>query len=115
MALPLERAFGSEEPAPWSERFGNLAAMMVHVVGGGIVLQAVLATPIGQALAAFPSEPRHALLRDPFVSALSSVLIVDAAFFGHYRLQHAVALPWRIHELHHTDPAMNVTTAQWAV
>ena len=39
VALPIEHFFGSGDPARWSERLGNLGAMLVHFfVGGAIVL-----------------------------------------------------------------------------
>ncbi|TMA36222.1 MAG: sterol desaturase family protein [Deltaproteobacteria bacterium] len=112
IALPLEAHFGSGEQASWSERCGNAAAMLIHFGVGGLVLQLVLTTPIGQQLAAFPREPRHELLRNSYLWALASVLLVDASYYWYHRLQHAVPLLWRIHALHHTDPAMNVTTSR---
>jgi sterol desaturase/sphingolipid hydroxylase (fatty acid hydroxylase superfamily) len=111
-ALPLEAHFGSRQPASWRERCGNVAAMLLHFGIGGLVLQLLLATSIGQGLAAYPREPRHELLRNPYVWALASVVLVDALYYGYHRLQHAVPLFWGIHRLHHTDPAMNVTTAR---
>jgi sterol desaturase/sphingolipid hydroxylase (fatty acid hydroxylase superfamily) len=112
MALPLEVTFGSREGASWSERLGNVAAMLIHFAIGGVALHLVLATPIGQQISAFPRGPRYDWLSNPFVWALSFVVLLDAAFYGYHRLQHAVPLLWRIHKLHHTDPAMNVTTSR---
>jgi sterol desaturase/sphingolipid hydroxylase (fatty acid hydroxylase superfamily) len=36
---------------------------------------------------------------------------VDLIYYWMHRAQHASALLWAAHELHHSDPAMNVTTA----
>lgn len=110
--LPLEFAFGSAKKDAWHGRFGNLCAMLIHFAAGGVVLGLVLATPAGQWLASYPQEPRLELLRNPYVWALTSAFLVDAAFNCYHRLQHAVPIFWRIHKLHHTDPAMNVTTAR---
>jgi sterol desaturase/sphingolipid hydroxylase (fatty acid hydroxylase superfamily) len=112
MVFPLEVLFGSNSRATWSERFGNLSAMLIYFLIGGLVLNLSLMTPIGQWLSAFPREPRHPLLRNAYVWALTYVFLVDAAYYGYHRLQHAVPLFWRIHKLHHTDPAMNITTAR---
>lgn len=112
IALPLEAHFGSAQQVSWAERCGNVAAMLIHVVGGGLVLKLLLATSLGHALTGFAREPRHELLRNPYLWALASVVLVDGLYYGYHRLQHAVPVLWRIHRLHHTDPAMNVTTAR---
>jgi sterol desaturase/sphingolipid hydroxylase (fatty acid hydroxylase superfamily) len=112
IALPLEAHFGSAQRVSWSERCGNVAAMLIHVVVGGLVLGLLLATPLGHGLTGFAREPRHDLLRNPFLWALASLALVDGLYYGYHRLQHAVPLLWRIHQVHHTDPAMNVTTAR---
>ncbi len=110
--FPLEVAFGSAKKVTWNGRFGNACAMLVHFGVGGAVLGLLMATSAGQWLASYPKEPRHEFLRNPYVWALTSAFLVDAAFYAYHRLQHAVPLFWRIHKLHHTDPAMNVTTAR---
>jgi sterol desaturase/sphingolipid hydroxylase (fatty acid hydroxylase superfamily) len=112
MVLPLEVYFGSPKKAAWGERCGNFAAMLVHFGVGGAVLSLMLATPPGRWLASYPAAPRHPWLQNPYVWALLSVFLVDAAFYVYHRFQHAIPLLWRVHKLHHTDPAMNVTTSQ---
>jgi hypothetical protein len=86
--------------------------MLIHFGIGGLVLQLLVSTSVGQGLVSFPREPRLALLQNPVAWALASVLLVDAFYYGYHRIQHAVPLLWRIHQLHHTDPAVNVTTAR---
>jgi sterol desaturase/sphingolipid hydroxylase (fatty acid hydroxylase superfamily) len=56
--------------------------------------------------------PHLNLAAMPFV--LGAAIYVCAADFLEYafhRLEHAVPLFWRIHSLHHSDPCMNVSTA----
>lgn len=112
MAFPLELYFGSERKATWSERCGNFAAMSIHFLLGGVVLGLLLAAPFGRALTSYPQEPRAAWLHNPYLWALASVFLVDGLFYCYHRLQHASPLFWHVHKLHHTDPAMNITTSR---
>jgi sterol desaturase/sphingolipid hydroxylase (fatty acid hydroxylase superfamily) len=112
MVAPLEAYFGSERKVTWKERGGNFAAMLVHVLVGGLELGLAMATPFGRWLDAYPREPRLAVLRNPYVWAFASVFLVDAAFYCYHRLQHAIPAFWRVHKMHHTDPAMNITTSR---
>jgi sterol desaturase/sphingolipid hydroxylase (fatty acid hydroxylase superfamily) len=40
------------------------------------------------------------------------VFIADGTFYVYHRLQHRNPLLWRIHKLHHTEPALNITTSR---
>ena len=40
------------------------------------------------------------------------MFLVDGLFYCYHRLQHASPLFWHVHKLHHTDPAMNITTSR---
>lgn len=108
--FPLEAMFGSERKPGWGERIGNVAAMLVYFGLGTFVLEALEKLPLGERLAAFPAESRLEILKYPLVWALTSVFLVDGLFYVYHRLQHSFALFWRVHKLHHTDPAMNITT-----
>jgi sterol desaturase/sphingolipid hydroxylase (fatty acid hydroxylase superfamily) len=44
--------------------------------------------------------------------AILVVFLIDGLYYVYHRLQHAVPFLWRIHKLHHTDPAVNITTAR---
>ena len=110
--LPLEAWFGSGQKTTWGERFGNLAAMVIHFVLGGVILTLVFITPFGRSLSEFPREPRHELLQNPIIWALAAVFIIDGLFYCYHRVQHKVPVLWHIHKLHHTDPAMNITTSK---
>lgn len=112
LVVPLEAFFGSHQKTTWGERFGNLAAMLIHFVLGGVVLTMFFITPLGRKLAEFPRAPRHELLENPYVWAFLAVFLIDALFYVYHRAQHAIPLFWHIHKLHHTDPAMNITTSK---
>src|SRR5262249_24114610 len=38
------------------------------------------------------------------------VLVLDLAFYAMHRLMHAIGWLWRLHAIHHTDLALDVTT-----
>lgn len=44
------------------------------------------------------------------VAILSSVILLDLVIYLQHRLFHAVPLLWRLHRVHHTDLAFDVTT-----
>ena len=112
VAIPLETAMGTGHQVPWPERLGNLAAMLIHFLVGGALLFLLLANPIGIGLMQYPDQPRWEILANPFVWAFAMVFIVDGFFYVYHRLQHRSALLWHIHKLHHTEPAMNITTSR---
>jgi len=47
-------------------------------------------------------------------AVLISSVLVDFFFYWFHRLQHANAILWQEHAVHHSDPALNVTTTQRA-
>lgn len=110
--LPVETLFGSGARPAVSERLGNIGAMVVNFVVGGALLAALMASPWAEGLTAFPQEPRWAVLENPWLYALAALFLVDALYYVYHRLQHSVPLLWHIHALHHSDPAMNVTTSR---
>ena len=111
-AAPLEYFFATGPRPPLSERLGNVAALFVNFVAGGLLLNALLAHPRAAALMSFPDHPRAAFLENPWLYGLAATFLVDGIYYVYHRLQHAVPLLWHIHALHHTDPAVNVTTAR---
>ena len=44
------------------------------------------------------------------ISALVAVLVLDLSFYVAHRSMHTVGLFWRFHSVHHSDPAVDVTT-----
>lgn len=47
----------------------------------------------------------------PWLHAIASLLLLDAWTYSWHRLCHRVPILWRFHRVHHSDPAMDVTTA----
>jgi sterol desaturase/sphingolipid hydroxylase (fatty acid hydroxylase superfamily) len=112
LAAPVEAMLGTGAKSSMAERLGNVGAMLVNFVAGGLLLNAILATPEAASLLEFPPEPRFAAVAHPVAWALVATFLVDGIYYVYHRLQHSVPLLWHIHALHHTDPAMNVTTAK---
>ncbi|SMF93330.1 Sterol desaturase/sphingolipid hydroxylase, fatty acid hydroxylase superfamily [Methylomagnum ishizawai] len=50
-------------------------------------------------------------LRDSFWKAALSFLLLDLTLYGWHRANHTFDWLWLFHKVHHSDPAMNVTTA----
>src|SRR5207302_531791 len=53
----------------------------------------------------------HALSISPLARLLLALLLLDAWMYLWHRANHAVPLLWRFHRMHHSDAAMDVTTA----
>jgi sterol desaturase/sphingolipid hydroxylase (fatty acid hydroxylase superfamily) len=47
----------------------------------------------------------------PFASILLAVLALDLWTYWWHRANHRISFLWRFHRMHHSDPAMDVTTA----
>lgn len=47
----------------------------------------------------------------PWIHALGAVLLLDAWTYWWHRLNHTSRFLWRFHRVHHSDPHMDVTTA----
>ncbi len=47
----------------------------------------------------------------PLVSLLLAILLLDGTMYLWHRANHRVTFLWRFHRTHHSDPAMDVTTA----
>lgn len=63
-------------------------AMSVHARGGGLF-----------GLLAWP----------PWLEVVAAVLLLDATIYWQHRVMHLVPLLWRLHRVHHTDTAFDVT------
>lgn len=66
-------------------------------------------------LAVSLSQQPSGLLHRPWIPAplqfALAILLLDLGRYGSHRLFHAVAPLWRIHEVHHSDPDYDVSTA----
>lgn len=112
LAIPVELLFGTGGRPTVYERLGNVLAMFLNFAAGGLLLTALLSRPEAAGLMGFSDEPRFAVLRNPWLYAFAAVFSVDALYYVYHRLQHTVPLLWHIHALHHTDPAVNITTSR---
>jgi sterol desaturase/sphingolipid hydroxylase (fatty acid hydroxylase superfamily) len=84
----------------------------VFLINQGLVRLLVPLTTLGAALlAAERGWGLFNVLALPApVAAAASLLLLDAAYYGLHRLEHAVPLLWRVHRLHHSDPDVDVST-----
>lgn len=53
----------------------------------------------------------HAFSAPAWAKSLLALLLMDAWIYGWHRLSHVVPILWRLHRVHHTDPAMDVSSA----
>jgi sterol desaturase/sphingolipid hydroxylase (fatty acid hydroxylase superfamily) len=110
--VPIEMLSGTGHPARLAERLGNFVALLVNFTAGIILLSLALDQHLGLRALGYPDQPRWAVLANPVLYAVTVVFLVDGFYYVYHRLQHAVPLLWHIHKLHHTDPAVNITTAK---
>src|SRR4051812_30611918 len=101
---PLRR-----EPVPVATRWTSNIAL--YVIGG---LVAAVALPIG--IYAFARERPPGLvsgLEGPFVvQAALTFLLLDLWKYWEHRAFHGFGLLWRMHLVHHSDTAVDVTTTE---
>lgn len=89
-----------------------LANLGFGVLGGvvGFALSAVF--PVSAAL--WAEDAGIGLLRwlavPPWLALPLAILLLDLAVYWQHRWMHAVPWLWRLHRLHHRDPAMDLTT-----
>jgi sterol desaturase/sphingolipid hydroxylase (fatty acid hydroxylase superfamily) len=112
VSIPIELLFGTGHKVAWSERAGNVGAMLIHYVIGLTILTAFLDLSIGRHLIGYPDGPRWPAFENPVLYGVTALFLIDGLYYVYHRLQHAIPALWHIHKLHHTDPAVNVTTAK---
>lgn len=104
MAIPL-RARG-----PWSRAHlgPNLALTFLAFATNGLLSAALVL-----ALAVAEKHGLGLLYRaglSPWASALVALLVLDLSFYVGHRSMHRFPWLWRFHRVHHSDPAVDVTT-----
>ena len=82
---------------------GWMRLALAPVVGVGITL---IFNHLGSGWIALPA---HGWLL--IASALVYVAVIDFLEFAFHRAQHAVPFLWAMHSFHHSDPAVNISTA----
>lgn len=108
--LLLERVRSLQHaPVPcagrWSANFGLLVA-------GNVLVSLLL--PIGAVALAKGQEPRLMAQLDwpPGALILFTFLLIDLWRYWEHRLCHHLTILWRLHLVHHSDSAVDVTTAE---
>jgi sterol desaturase/sphingolipid hydroxylase (fatty acid hydroxylase superfamily) len=102
----IERAVPAERGQGWSGRLRNLIYLSIYDVLG----LAALAT--WYAFRPTPSGPRPAAaVVNPVWLLPAHFLAVDFAYYWYHRAQHRFSFLWAVHELHHADAELNVTTS----
>jgi sterol desaturase/sphingolipid hydroxylase (fatty acid hydroxylase superfamily) len=105
--------FLPRQKSEWSvaRRWGGHA--LLYAISG--IASSVVFRSGAVALAAAVSGSRYGLLNKPGLPLLFRFLLaltlMDLVRYGTHRLFHSVAFLWRIHEVHHSDPDYDVSTA----
>lgn len=111
LLLALERLVPrrSPEPGRWSARGHNL--LLVGVDTLCLRLLVPLAAVGTAELAAANGWGLNYWLDWPFwLAVIASFLLLDLLIYGQHVLFHKVSWLWRLHRVHHTDTAFDVTT-----
>lgn len=106
-----------ESVAPFFPRSGRVrhAAWNLAVAGLNALALALLLSGLTVGVAHL-TETRHwgilnAVLLTPVANVLLAVLTLDLWTYWWHRANHRIPFLWRFHRMHHSDPAMDVTTA----
>jgi sterol desaturase/sphingolipid hydroxylase (fatty acid hydroxylase superfamily) len=106
----LESAIPLRARGPWSRAHlaPNLALSFVAFATNALFGSAVVLALAGLEPAGFGLLQRLAL--PPLAHAVVAVLALDLAFYVAHVAMHKVPSFWRFHRVHHSDPAVDVTT-----
>src|SRR4051812_13073051 len=89
----------------------------ISAVGTAVLrLMAMLAVPVAAIAAAFYAEAHHIGLLNQvdwpaWIKVVLSLLVLDLAIWAQHLASHKVPLFWRLHQVHHADRDIDVTTA----
>jgi len=99
LSWPAERRWG---------RHGILLALSIAIQNTVLRLSAVV-------VAAAVAGSRWGVLNRPWlpfaVRCLAAILLLDLAHYATHRAFHSIHALWRVHEVHHSDPDYDVSTA----
>jgi sterol desaturase/sphingolipid hydroxylase (fatty acid hydroxylase superfamily) len=94
----------------WSHAGHNLALALTNTI--------VLALTVGfatSAVAEWSASRGYGLLAltnlHPALRVVAALVLLDAWMYWWHRANHTLPFLWRFHRMHHSDPAMDVTTA----
>jgi sterol desaturase/sphingolipid hydroxylase (fatty acid hydroxylase superfamily) len=97
-------------PAPW-RRFGR--HLWLALMGSALVRLAfpMVAVAVGAAVDARDTGLLQWLALPAWAQILTGVVLLDLAIYWQHRVFHRVPLLWRLHRMHHSDTAFEVSTA----
>lgn len=112
--LLVERLRPAERGQPFTAIRFNLLYLPFYLIGTALLLPPATALIVGQLKSHFPQMfgliPVNSLVEAAW-RGLVYLLIFDFAYYWFHRLQHTMPALWAQHKLHHSDPALNVTTS----
>ncbi len=104
MLTALELLIPAQTGQRWQGRARNLAYAAIYLPFGLAALSLWYAVIEGR------TDPQQARL-DSLMLLPVYLFVGDLAYYSYHRAQHRFAPLWAIHELHHADTELNVTTS----
>ncbi len=98
----IEYLAPAEHGQRWAGRGRNVLYTFLYLGIGTLILR-----NLPQVHDGLESHDHHY----PMAYAILYILVGDFFYYWYHRLEHAWALLWRVHELHHSDAELNVTTS----
>ncbi len=99
-------------PAQKGQRFTGRLRNLVHAAIFIVLGMAAWSLVLMQVLALLPGASRaDEGLWASLMSCAASLLALDFFYYWYHRAQHTLPALWAIHELHHADTELNVTTS----
>lgn len=102
----LEKKYAAEKGQTITDRLINIFYGALLYISGILI--------VGFLYAIMPFKPHylhHKSIAFSIIIAAIYLLVSDFVFYWYHRAQHYFKYFWVIHELHHSDKAMNVTTS----
>ena len=113
MLLALLESVWPRRELPLSRRERWIGALSIVAIGG---LLSRLILPVGLVGIATIVETRNIGLLNQLglpelMAAIIALIVLDLAVWVQHLVMHRVGWLWRLHQVHHTDPGFDVTTA----
>lgn len=100
----LEYMAPAERGHTWSGRCRNFTYTLIYLSLGSFLLRNIHSY--------LPQVQRHIHYHQyPFLFAFIYLLVTDFVYYWYHRAEHRWSVLWRIHELHHSDSEVNITTS----
>lgn len=102
----LELLFPAERGQDWRGRIRNALITLLLIITGAIFL-AMIIPLIPIRVTQYPTTD----IGTSIAIIFASLFLTDLLFYWYHRAQHRFHWFWSIHELHHSDTALNVTSS----